>query len=141
MLSLEYVERLEFHRIGQEVGRGAKGNYFTEWCRNDQLPRLQRQRTIYSRLDAQDEIVWLADGDPVGSLQLAVEWLNATPLPVVSISERTILDYIEDDWMALPGTPDHIRTLAAKGLVEFEKEGASRLRRTALARKLLAEED
>jgi hypothetical protein len=141
MLTVESLEGKGLRRVGQEIGRGDKGNYFTEWSRYDEVPRLKRQRTVYSRLGLQDEEVWLADGEVMGSLQQALDWLNATPLPAISITERTVLEYISDEWMALPGTPEHVRTLADKGLIEFEKHGASRLRRTELARQLLAEED
>lgn len=140
MITLQSFEGLTPRRVGQDVGRGAKGNYFTEWSRFEELPRLKRQRTIYSRLSLQDEETWFVDGERMGNLQQAIDWLNATPLPPISITERTILEYISDDWMALPGTPEHIRTLTDKGLIEGEKYGASRVRRTELARELLGED-
>ena len=140
-LTLKSIEGMTMHRVDQNIGRGDKGNFFTEWQRFDELPRLKRARTIYSRLDAPDEEAWFADGEHMDSLQMALDWLNATPLPAISITERTVLEYISDEWMALPGTPEHVRRLADKGLIEFEKHGASRLRRTGLARQLLAEED
>ena len=140
MLTIQLIEKLKPRHIGQEIGRGAKGNYYTEWVRYDEVPRLKRQRTIYSRLDARDEEVWFADGDRMENLQQALTWLNAAPLPAISITEGVILRNVSDEWMTLPSTPDHVRALADKGLIEMERYGASRVRRTALARELLGED-
>lgn len=135
------IEGCHLHRIDQDIGRDPrKGGYYTKFERVTEHPRLKRRYTIYSRLGLPDEIAWFADGEQMDSLEEALAWINMVQVPVVSITERTILDQIGDKWQAMPATPIHMASLLDKGLVEMEPAGGSRCRLSDLGRKVLDDE-
>ncbi len=140
-LSLQALQSCNFTRVSHNLGRGDKGSSFTKVERVIEFPRLKRVVTIYSRHDVPDEMVWFADGVEQRDLAHAIKWITGTPIPVVSIVERTVLDLIGDKWQGLPVAPLNLESLIDKGMVEMNPDGSSLCRCTALAREYYKGED
>lgn len=140
-LSPQALQSCNFTRVSHNLGRGDKGNSFTKVERVIEFPRLKRVVTIYSRHDVPDETTWFADGVEQPDLDRAIKWINGTPIPVLSITERALLDVISDKWQAMPVAPINMASLIDKGMVEMNPDGSSMCRCTALAREYYKGED
>ncbi len=135
--SVTEVQGKELQKVQHIIDRGPKGNYFTEITSPSGFPRLQRHRTVYSRLGPPDELFWIADGAMKGTLDEAVAWINDHPIPEVTITESALLDVIATEFANTPVPPMNLTSLRAKGLVEFETDSGARCRRTPLAEEVL----
>lgn len=137
-ITLDTIEGAHLRNLMHLDGQDKNGRWFADMQQMVEYPRLSRMVKQWRKRTKKPEEVWSVDGDPVGSIEAALDKLNATPLPPVSITELALLDQIANDWQPTPVAPIHMQSLRDKGLVELNPEQRGQVRRTALAREVLA---